>query len=103
MPGLSAYCTSKHAVSSQRLIFQRTLSTYNVKIIGMTKQMAIDYAQDRIHINCLAPGATETPMTAPQCSTKEGQEAMANLAPWNAIGRPEDVADAAMFLVAEES
>ena len=69
----------------------------------MTKQMSIDYAQARIHVNCLAPGATETPMTAPQLSTKQGQEAMANLAPWNAIGRPEDIADAALFLASDEA
>lgn len=69
----------------------------------MTKQMSIDYAQDRIHVNCLAPGATATPMTALQCATKDGEEAMANLAPWNAIGRPEDVADAALFLASDEA
>ena len=69
----------------------------------MTKQMAIDYAQDRIHINCLAPGATDTPMTAPQRATKEGEEGLNSLAPWNAIGRPEDVADAALFLASDEA
>ena len=69
----------------------------------MTKQMAVDYAQDRIYINCLEPGATEKPMTAPQRATKEGQEGVDNLAPWNAIGRPEDVADAALFLVSDEA
>lgn len=69
----------------------------------MTKQMAIDYAPDRIHVNCLAPGAIATPMTAPRLSTKEGQEAMARLAPWNAIGRPEDIADAALFLASDEA
>lgn len=69
----------------------------------MTKQISIDYAQDRIHVNCLASGATETPMTNPQLSTKAGQEAMAGLAPWNAIGRSEDVADAALFLASDEA
>lgn len=69
----------------------------------MTKQMAIYYAQDRIQINCLAPGATNTPMTAPQRATKEGQEGVYNLAPWNAISRPEDVADAALFLSSDEA
>ena len=69
----------------------------------MTKQMAVDYAQERIHVNCLAPGCIETSMTAPQLASKEGKEAMDSLHPWNAIGRPEDVADAALFLASDEA
>lgn len=38
-----AYVPSKHAV------------------VGMTRQMAIDYAQDRIHVNCLCPGYVDSP------------------------------------------
>jgi NAD(P)-dependent dehydrogenase (short-subunit alcohol dehydrogenase family) len=69
----------------------------------MTKQMSVDYAQERIHIDALAPGCVETPMTAPQLATKAGREQMADLHPWNDIGRPEDVADAALFLASDEA
>lgn len=41
-----AYTSSKHA------------------IIGMTKQLDLDYASQGIRANCIAPGAIETPMNA---------------------------------------
>ena len=69
----------------------------------MTKQMAVDYAQDRIHVNCIAPGGIESPMTAPLIATKEGKERFASLHPWNAMGLPEDIANAALFLASDEA
>jgi len=85
MPGMPSYATSKHA------------------IVGMTKQMAVEYAQDRIHVNCLAPGCVESPMTANLLATKEGRAQMAGLHPWNAVGHPEDIANAALFLASDEA
>lgn len=100
MPGLTAYCTSKHAVSATVRAL-KSISDLNF----------LDHRHDQANGHRLRPrsnprelpGATETPTTAPQLSTKQGQEAMANLAPWNAIGRPEDIADAALFLASDEA
>lgn len=69
----------------------------------MTKQMAIDYAQDRIHINCVNPGAVKTPMIEALVATKEGEDQLAGMYPWNALGRPEDIANAALFLASDEA
>lgn len=69
----------------------------------MTKQMAIDYAQDRIHINCVNPGFVETPMITNYISTPESEKQLAGRHPWKALGRPEDVADAALFLASDEA
>lgn len=69
----------------------------------MTKQMSLDYAQDRIHINALCPGFVRSPMIASFTETKEGEEALASKHPWNALGRPEDIADAALFLSSDEA
>lgn len=80
-----AYTTSKHAV------------------VGMTKQMAIDYAQDRIHINALCPGYIETPMIAALTADAESKAAITGRHPWNALGRAEDIADAAVFLASDEA
>lgn len=63
-------------------------------VVGMTKQMGIDYAEDRIHINALCPGFVKSPMIASMVSTKEGEEGLAAAHPWKSLGRPEDVADA---------
>ena len=72
-------------------------------VVGMTKQMAIDYAKDRIHINCLCPGFVESPMIAALTSEAQAKEGLAAAHPWNALGTPEDVAGAALFLCSDES
>jgi NAD(P)-dependent dehydrogenase (short-subunit alcohol dehydrogenase family) len=69
----------------------------------MTKQMAIDYARDRIHVNCLGPGCVQSPMTANQLATDQGAAIMAGIHPWNAVGQPEDVANAALFLASDDA
>ena len=69
----------------------------------MTKQMALDYAQDRIHINCVNPGWVSTPMISYYTATKESEGQLAARHPWNALGRPEDIADAALFLASDEA
>lgn len=104
MPSLPAYCPSKHAVSRPSLTEASIGSPDSqFQIIGMTKQMGVDYAQDRIHVNCIAPGGIESPMTAPLIATKEGKERFASLHPWNAMGLPEDIANAALFLASDEA
>ncbi|KAK6431652.1 hypothetical protein LTR95_012190 [Oleoguttula sp. CCFEE 5521] len=80
-----AYVTSKHAV------------------VGMTKQMAIDYAKDRIHVNALCPGFVDTPMISFFTQDVDTKAGLAAAHPWNSLGRPEDVADAALFLCSDEA
>ena len=72
-------------------------------VVGMTKQMALDYAKDRIHINCICPGFVQSPMIASLTQAPEAQEALNGQHPWGAIGRPEDIADAALFLSSDEA
>jgi NAD(P)-dependent dehydrogenase (short-subunit alcohol dehydrogenase family) len=69
----------------------------------MTKQMAIDYAPDRIHINALCPGFVKTPMIAFFTADADSEAGLAAKHPWNSLGRPEDIADAALFLVSDEA
>ncbi|KAK3713169.1 hypothetical protein LTR37_008602 [Vermiconidia calcicola] len=84
-PNTSCYTPSKHAV------------------VGMTKEMAVDYAKDRIHVNCLCPGFVESPMISSITSKPESRDALAAQHPWNSLGRPEDIADAALFLASDEA
>lgn len=74
-----------------------------MQVVGMTKAMAVDYAQDRIHINALCPGFVKSPMIATFTDTKEGEAELAGKHPWNSLGRPEDIADAALFLASDEA
>lgn len=72
-------------------------------VVGMTKQMALDYAKDRIHVNAICPGFVRTPLIETFTSSELATKALESLHAWNALGRPEDVADAALFLCSDES
>lgn len=49
------------------------------------------------------PGFVYSPMITSFISTKENEQQLAGRHPWNALGRPEDVADAALFLASDEA
>ena len=74
-------------------------------VVLMTKNMALDYAQDGIRVNCLCPGLIDTPLTAPLALP--GLEAVrAQMQGWHAmqrLGRPEEVAACALFLASDDA
>jgi len=86
-PGLAWYNASKGAVNL------------------VTKSMAVELAPDRIRVNAIAPVAGETPLLARFLGedTPERREAFRATVPWGRLSIPEDVANAALFLVADES
>jgi NAD(P)-dependent dehydrogenase (short-subunit alcohol dehydrogenase family) len=88
-PGYSAYSASKAAVRS----FARTW-TAELKNRG-------------VRVNVLSPGPIDTPMIDSQASTKEGADQMrahfSSLIPAGRMGRPEELANAALFLASDES
>lgn len=69
----------------------------------MTKSDAIDYSRDGIRVNCVCPGVIDTPMTT---GTEEQRERLApaiRIAPMGRMGRPEEVANAVLFLCSTDS
>lgn len=86
---LAAYCASKGAV------------------IQLARVLAIEHARDNIRVNALAPGITETPMQMAVIeSTGDPREAIAlrnRLTPLGRMLRPEEIAEAALFLASDRS
>ncbi|KAF9892688.1 hypothetical protein FE257_001090 [Aspergillus nanangensis] len=81
----SSYCASKAAVSN------------------LTRQVALDYAGDRIHVNALCPGYTRTAIFE---DTTEHMIALQDLQrrhPLKGPGNPEDVARMAVVLASEDA
>jgi 3-oxoacyl-[acyl-carrier protein] reductase len=68
-------------------------------VVGFTKAVAREVATRGITVNALAPGFIETDMTA--AMSDKAKEAVTSGIPMGRIGRPEDVAGAALFLVSE--
>ena len=70
-------------------------------VIGLTKALAKELGPSGIRVNCVAPGAIETDMTA--FLTPEDRAALADEAPLGRMWTPEEVADAIRFLAGEEA
>jgi len=80
---LSAYTASKHG------------------IVGLTKNAAIEYANDNIRVNAVCPGAIMTPLMWEQTPERQ-QEILAPQA-LKRFGQPEEVAAAVAWLCSDES
>ena len=76
-------------------------------IISMTRQLAREYAEYGIRVNCIAPGTVDTPMNAGVLSRvpnpAELRATWDRMHPLGRIGQPIDVAQGALFLASDES
>jgi NAD(P)-dependent dehydrogenase (short-subunit alcohol dehydrogenase family) len=82
LPNVIAYTASKAAIE------------------GMTRAMAVELAQYHIRVNCLAPGFIKTNMsTLALEKDPERKKKVLSRTPLGRLGKTEEVADAAFFLV----
>jgi glucose 1-dehydrogenase len=72
-------------------------------IMMMMKSIAQETAPHRIRVNAIGPGAIRTPINTAAWNTPEAYESLMTLVPYKRIGEPEDVAQAAVWLVSDEA
>lgn len=70
-------------------------------IIGFSKSVAKELAQRNVLVNVIAPGFIETDMT--DVLSEQQREAILSAVPLKRYGKPEDIANLAVFLASEES
>jgi NAD(P)-dependent dehydrogenase (short-subunit alcohol dehydrogenase family) len=94
----------------------QALMTYRATkaaVIMFSKSSAIDFAEYGIRVNCLAPGHIRTPLTSfapPGIAPEVAERVKAAVGaafdvnqPYKRTGRPEDVAQVALFMVSDRS
>ena len=69
---------------------------------GLVKSLAAEFAP-KIRVNCIAPSLTDTALAANLLNSGEKKEANAHRHPLKKIGRPEDIANLATFLLTDKS
>jgi NAD(P)-dependent dehydrogenase (short-subunit alcohol dehydrogenase family) len=91
--------------SQHGIVSNRRDSPYGVSKAGaiyMTKQIAVDYAEHLIVCNCISPGkiVTGKPGLAMDPANLDNAR---RRTPWPRLGRPEDIANAAVFLASDRA
>jgi NAD(P)-dependent dehydrogenase (short-subunit alcohol dehydrogenase family) len=85
MANAPAYIASKHAV------------------IGLTKAAALEFGKQNIRINSVLPGGIETPMIDRFATDDATRNYLASLHPIGRLGKPDEIAEAVIWLCSEKS
>ena len=81
----AVYAASKHAVE------------------GLTKSAALEVASSGVRVNAVAPGPTDTGMLDRFTGTPANKAALVSKVPLGRVGKPDDIANAVLFLADDAS
>lgn len=82
--------------------FHASIAAAKGAIEGLTKSLAAEFSP-KIRVNCIAPSLTETPLAEKLVNTPEKIEASGKKHPLQRIGKPDDIAQIACFLLSQKS
>ena len=84
-PGIAAYSASKSG------------------LIGLTQSLAVEFAERKVRVNALLPGATDTAMYREMNNTPEARDFITSLYPMRRIASAEEMAKSVLYLASDAS
>jgi NAD(P)-dependent dehydrogenase (short-subunit alcohol dehydrogenase family) len=72
-------------------------------VLAMTREIAVEYARRGIRANALCPGPIDTPLLAELLSDPARRARRLVHIPMGRLGRPDELAKAALFLASDDS
>lgn len=100
-PGSSVVLFSTVAVQTG-MPFHASVAMAKGAVEGLTRSLASEWAPT-VRVNALAPSLTDTPLAARLLGSEERRQAGADRHPLKSLGRPEDLASTALFLLSDET
>jgi NAD(P)-dependent dehydrogenase (short-subunit alcohol dehydrogenase family) len=101
--GVVVNMASLNGSLSFKLLPSLAHTTNKAAIIGMTRQLALEGSEHGIRVNSISPGLVESNATLGELEDEDWAREMLGRTLLGRFGKPEDVANVALFLASEES
>jgi len=101
--GVVVNMASLNGSLSFKLLPSLAHTTNKAAIIGMTRQLALEGSEHGIRVNSVSPGLIESNATRGELEDEEWAREMLGRTLLGRFGKPEDVANVALFLASDES
>jgi NAD(P)-dependent dehydrogenase (short-subunit alcohol dehydrogenase family) len=76
-------------------------------VIALTRQMAVDFVQQKIRVNCICPGTVDSPWVGRLLAQSDDPDSLRRALelrqPMGRLGTPEEVAGAALYLASDDA
>lgn len=100
--GLASIVLFSSVAAQTGLSFHASIASSKAAVEGLCRSLAAEFAP-KIRVNAVAPSLTDTPLADRLLSSSDKKESNAERHPLKEIGEPKDIAEAALYLLKDQS